>query len=34
MKLKARLERIRPLLISGMALVALLLAAGAGTKWG
>lgn len=33
MRLRARLERIRPLLITGMGLIALLLASGAGTKW-
>lgn len=33
MNLKAKLERIKPLLITGMALISILLAAGAGTKW-
>lgn len=33
MNLKAKLERIKPLLITGPAVISILLAAGAGTKW-
>lgn len=33
MNLKAKLERIKPLLITGLAVISILLAAGAGTKW-